>query len=265
MPGGGKGHIIQLLVEGVISHAASLPVKRSAMEAELPEAVLWDMDGTLVDTERLWGIALGELAEHLGGKLSAEARAAIVGTNSWETMRLLFADLDMELTPESFAEADKWLETRMHELFAEDIPWRPGAERALRMVRDAGLRAALVTSTERPLAERALDRIGRHWFDVTVAGDEVDGQNKPHPRPYLQAAQQLGVEARRSVAVEDSPVGSASAAAAGCGVIVVPNEVPVEAGERLLLRETLEGLTMEDLRAALALAAPAAVGGSGPM
>ncbi|WP_043659108.1 HAD family hydrolase [Thermocrispum municipale] len=224
------------------------------MEFELPDAVLWDMDGTLVDTEKLWEIALGELAEHLGGRLSREARAKIVGTNSLQTMRLLFADLGRELTDESYAEANGWLEARMHELFSGDIPWRPGAVDALQMVRETGLPTALVTSTVRPLAERALDHIGRRWFDVTVAGDEVDGKNKPHPRPYLRAAELLGVEPGRCVAIEDSPVGSSAAAAAGCGVIVVPNDVPVEPGPSLLVLETLAGLRPDDLSAAFRLA-----------
>jgi len=223
------------------------------MDFELPDAVLWDMDGTLVDTEKLWEIALAELAGRLGGTLSAETRAAIVGSNSRRTMRLLFDDLGLELTDDAYAEANAWLEARMHELFAGDVPWRPGAEEALRMVRETGLPTALVTSTVRPLAERALDHIGRHWFDTTVAGDEVDGLNKPHPRPYLRAAELLGVAPSRCVAIEDSPVGSAAAQAAGCGVIVVPNDVPVEPGPTMLMLETLVGLRPRHLGDAFAL------------
>ncbi|MGH3433454.1 MAG: HAD family hydrolase [Thermocrispum sp.] len=220
-------------------------------EVGLPDAVLWDMDGTLVDSEKLWEIGLHELAEHLGGRLSPEARLAMVGTNVTVTMELLFADLGLELTPAAFAEADRWLEARMHELFTDEVPWQPGAREALRMVRDTGLPTALVTSTVRSLTEGALDYIGREWFDVTVAGDEVGGENKPHPEPYLIAAGLLAVDPGRCVAIEDSPVGTASAVAAGCSVIVVPGDVDVDPGPRLVKRESLTGLEPADLAAAL--------------
>jgi HAD superfamily hydrolase (TIGR01509 family) len=206
------------------------------------DAVLWDMDGTLVDSEKLWEIGLYELAEVLGGRLTPQTRARMVGTNVRVTFDLLFADLGRPLTPESYAYADAWLEARMHELFAEDIPWQPGAPEALRMVRETGLPTALVTSTVRSLTEGALDYIGREFFDVTVCGDEVDGMNKPHPEPYRRAARMLGVDPRRCIAVEDSPTGVASADAAGCTVHVVPGEVRVEPGERRVFLTSLADL-----------------------
>lgn len=110
---------------------------------------------------------------------------------------------------------------------------------------------ALVTSTERALTEVALDTIGRDFFDVTVCGDEVDGRNKPLPDPYLKAARLLGVEPADCVAVEDSPTGSASAAAAGCTVLVVPCDVEVPIGPGMVSRETLVGLDVPALGALL--------------
>lgn len=217
---------------------------------DLPDAVLWDMDGTLVDSEKLWEIGLYELAERLGGRLSAQARAAMVGANVTVTMELLFADLGLPLTPDAYADADAWLEARMHELFAAGVPWQLGALEALRMVRAKGLPTALVTSTVRSLTEGALDYIGREFFDVTVCGDEVDGKNKPNAEPYLRAARLLSVDPRRCVAIEDSPIGVASAVAAGCGVIVVPGDVAVQPGERRTLRASLTGLDPADLAAA---------------
>lgn len=206
------------------------------------EGVLWDMDGTLVDSEKLWDIGLRELAERLGGRLSDETRAAMVGTNVPTTFDLLFADVGVPLTSQSYADADAWLTARMLELFSEDIPWQPGALDALRMARATGLPTALVTSTVRSLTECLLDHIGREFFDVTVCGDEVDGHNKPHPEPYLRAARLLGVDPSRCVAIEDSPTGVASAVAAGCTVYVVPGEVAVEPGERRVFLTTLADL-----------------------
>jgi HAD superfamily hydrolase (TIGR01509 family) len=210
------------------------------------------MDGTLVDSEKIWDVSLYELAETLGGQLSPVARATMVGANMDRTLQLLFAALGLESRPQALAEAAQWLSRRTAELFSNGLPWRPGAEEALSAVRDAGLRTALVTSTERALTELALDTIGRDFFDVTVCGDEVGGKNKPLPQPYLIAAQLLGVDAADCVAVEDSPTGVAAAAAAGCTVLVVPCEVPVEPGERRVFRDSLVGLDVAELGRLLA-------------
>lgn len=212
-----------------------------------PAAVLWDMDGTLLDSEKLWDIPLYELAERLGGALSLPARQAMVGTNVPTTLDLLYADVGYLPDAEERVEHARWIDKRMAEVLGESPAWRPGAEDALRSVRASGVPTALVTSTERELTEIALDTIGRELFDATVCGDEVGGLNKPLPEPYLRAARLIGVNAADSVAIEDSPTGVASAAAAGCTVLVVPNDVPVEPGERRVFRDSLVGLTIDDL------------------
>ncbi|MGI5500962.1 HAD family hydrolase [Lentzea sp. CA-135723] len=212
-------------------------------------AVLWDMDGTLLDSEKLWDIPLYEYAEKLGGTLSLETRERMVGTNVPTTMRLLFADVGIEPTDADLVDGGAWILRRTEEVFRAGLPWRPGAQEALRAVRASGVPMALVTSTERPLTEVALDTIGRDLFDVTVCGDEVDGLNKPLPEPYLKAARLLGVDAARCVAIEDSPTGVAAAVAAGCTVLVVPCDVEVPEGERRIFRESLVGVDVEVLRA----------------
>jgi HAD superfamily hydrolase (TIGR01509 family) len=213
----------------------------------LPAAVLWDMDGTLIDSEKLWDIPLYELAERLGGRLSLTARQAMVGTNVPTTLDLLFADIGRTPDDDQRAEAARWIDKRMAELYAADVPWQLGAVGALATVRATGLPMALVTSTERPLTELALDTLGRHNFDVTICGDEVNGRTKPHPEPYLKAARLLGVDPTRCVAIEDSPSGTASATAAGCTVLVIPSEVEVPPGPRRIFRDSLVGLTLSDL------------------
>ncbi|MCP2257299.1 haloacid dehalogenase superfamily, subfamily IA, variant 3 with third motif having DD or ED [Streptoalloteichus tenebrarius] len=216
-----------------------------------PAAVLWDMDGTLVDSEKLWDVPLFELAERLGGTLSQATRDAMVGSNMTATLAMLFAEVGREPDQEAMAEAAEWITSRTAELFRAGLPWRPGAFEALRAVRSSGVPMALVTSTERRLTEVALDTIGREFFDVTVCGDEVDGRNKPLPEPYLKAARLLGVSPVDCVAVEDSPTGTAAAVAAGCTVLVVPCEVPVEPGERRVLRDSLVGVDLDELAALL--------------
>ncbi|MFE2752122.1 HAD family hydrolase [Actinosynnema sp. NPDC059335] len=212
------------------------------------EAVLWDMDGTLLDSEKLWDIPLYEFVEKLGGTLSLETRQAMVGSSVPRTMAMLFAEVgEPNPTPEDVADGAAWIMRRTEEVFRAGLPWRPGAQEALRAVRDSGVPMALVTSTERQLTEVALDTIGRDLFDVTVCGDEVDRRNKPLPDPYLKAARLLGANPTRCVAIEDSPTGVASAAAAGCTVLVVPCDVPVEPGERRVFRDSLVGVTLATL------------------
>ncbi|HEX6361156.1 HAD family phosphatase [Actinophytocola sp.] len=229
-----------------------MPAETHPRSPDSPAAVLWDLDGTLLDSEKLWDIPLYELTEKLGGELSAETRQAMVGTNVLVTLNLLYAEVGIpDPGPDQLADGAAWIERRMAEVFRQDLPWRPGAADALATVHAAGLPMALVTSTERALTEIALDTIGRSRFDVTVCGDEVAGENKPLPEPYLKACRLLGVDPAACVAIEDSPTGTASAVAAGCTVLVVPCEVPVEPGERRVLRTSLEGLTVADLTALL--------------
>jgi HAD superfamily hydrolase (TIGR01509 family) len=209
-------------------------------------AVLWDMDGTLVDSEKLWDVSLAELARRLGGELSADTRAAMVGGSMDSTLERMFAEVGLPATPEAMADAGDWLTERTGQLFGTDLRWRPGAPEALRAARAGGLATALVTSTQRLLTERALDWIGREHFDVVVCGDEV-ANPKPAPDPYLRAAELLEVPAWRCVAVEDSPTGTAAAEAAGCGVLVVPNDVEVPAGLGRVHRDGLVGLTVTEL------------------
>lgn len=208
------------------------------------------MDGTLVDSEKLWTVSLRDTARWLGGELSAAARAAVVGSNMADTMVVLFDDLGLEPSPAAVARARDRLVRRTRELFAAGLEWRPGAREALRTVRATGLPTALVTNTERELTELALDGIGRAHFDVTVCGDEVP-RGKPRPDVYLRAAELLGVAVEACVAIEDSPTGVLAAERAGAAVLVVPCEVPVPAGPRRVPRPSLVGLAAADLHDAL--------------
>ncbi len=214
-------------------------------------AVLWDMDGTLVDSEKLWDVALYEAVESLGGTLSEEQRLSLVGSNMDDTARFLLEVCERPVSAESVAEMGEWIRRRTANLFDDALPWRPGAQETLELLRAEGVPMALVTSTERSLTELALNTIGREYFAATVCGDEVDGLNKPHARPYQLGAELLGVPASRCVAIEDSPPGAASAAAAGCAVLVIPNDVVVEPGERLVFRPSLVGLDVPALTALL--------------
>jgi len=216
-----------------------------------PDAVLWDMDGTLVDSEKLWTTSLHDTARWLGGALSPAAREAVVGGDMPRTLATLFDDLGLPHDAERMAAAERFLNDRTAELFAGGLSWRPGAQEALRLLDHLGWPTALVTNTERALTEAALDSIGREHFAVSVCADEVPF-GKPDPDLYLRAAELLGVAPARCLAIEDSPSGALAAERAGAAVLVVPCDVPVPAGPGRVLRPSLVGLTRDDLQASYA-------------
>jgi HAD superfamily hydrolase (TIGR01509 family) len=213
-------------------------------------AVLFDMDGTLVQTEEFWGAAMFELADRLGGRMSDEARARTVGTSMRRSMAVLYADLGVVRSEEQLLADADWVESRAADLMTEGIPWRPGAADLLRAVADSGLGSALVTTTPRRTADIVLRTIradlGTDPFDVTICGDEVPAR-KPDPAPYRQAMRALGVAPDECVVVEDSEVGIASGLAAGAAVLGVPMLQVVEPAAGLTLREDLSGVGLAEL------------------
>ncbi|HZM75384.1 MAG TPA: HAD family phosphatase [Candidatus Limnocylindrales bacterium] len=211
-----------------------------------PEAVLFDMDGTLFDSEVLWDAAINELAASFGAVVPVEIRLAMVGTSMHDSVQLLHDGIGQPWR-DGPASAE-WINERVGQLFETSLVWRPGARELLHAVRAAGVPTALVTATPRKLVELAVETAGRQNFDVLVCGDEVT-HTKPHPEPYATAARLLGVDITRCVAIEDSPTGVASAVAAGATVLAVPNHVPLEAGPRVTLRESLAGVGLADLTA----------------
>ena len=220
-------------------------------------AVLFDMDGTLVETEQLWGEAMFELAARLGGRMSAEARAATVGTSMRVAMETLHADLGVQRTEAELQADAAWVEARTAELMAAGVAWRPGAPELLSSVRAAGLATALVTTTPRALADIVLrsirEGLGADPFDLTVCGDEVPAR-KPDPAPYLQAMAALGVEPGESVVIEDSQAGISAGLASGAAVLGVPAVQAVAPEPGLTLRDGLVGVGVADLAHLLAAA-----------
>ena len=218
-------------------------------------AVLFDMDGTLVETEQYWGESMFELARALGGQMSEAARASTVGSSMRTSMRILHADLGLVRTEEQLQSDARWVENRTAQLLSAGISWCPGARDLLAAVRAEGLRTALVTTTPRKLAEIVLRTIradlGGDPFDVTVCGDEVPAR-KPDPAPYRQAMTALGVEPARCVVVEDSLAGITAGLASGAAVLGVPTVQEVPPARGLTLRDGLVGVGPAELAAVLA-------------
>jgi HAD superfamily hydrolase (TIGR01509 family) len=181
----------------------------------------------------------------LGGELSPTARQRMVGSSMGRSVAILHADLDVDADAESSA---AYLTERTAELFRTDLVWRPGARELLVELHAAGVPTALVTSTRRHLTEIALDTIGREFFAATVCGDEVR-RPKPHPDPYLRAAELIGADPPRCVAIEDSPIGIAAAEAAGCVVIAIPNDVDIDPAPTRHVLPSLTAVSVADLTA----------------
>ncbi len=205
------------------------------------------MDGTLVDSEKLWDVAMEALYAQLGGVLTAEVRAATMGGTADATMRIVYADLGLSPDPAAMADSTRWLYDYTAELFDAGLPWCSGAREIVELLAAQQVPMALVTNSTRSLAERALSSIPRHYFSAVVCGDEV-ARGKPAPDPYRRAAALLGVHPRCCLAVEDSPTGAAAAEAAGCPLLVVPNAVGVPAGPGRNRVASLTGLSVADLR-----------------
>jgi HAD superfamily hydrolase (TIGR01509 family) len=220
------------------------------------QAVLFDMDGTLVQTEELWGQAMFTLAAGLGGRMSDAARERTVGTSLRTSMTILYDDLGITRSEADLRRDARWVEDETGRLLADGVAWQPGARELVAEVRAAGLRTALVTTTPRRLAALVLRSIGEVLpgvpsFDVTVCGDEVSAR-KPDPAPYRQAMGALGVRPERCVVVEDSQSGISSGLAAGAAVLGVPGVQDIAAAPGLVLRGSLVGVGVAELAAVLA-------------
>ena len=203
-------------------------------------AVLFDLDGVLVDSEPLWTVAEEELAAGLGVVWSGAVKAAVLGTRLEAAVPQALELLGVEVTAAAVMDASGFLLTRMAELFRLDLPVFEGALELVDAVRAAGMRTALVSSSYRILVDAALERLGTHRFDVSVAGDEVPA-GKPAPDAYLQACRTLGVPPGDTVVLEDSLAGVVSAEAAGCAVVAVAGVVPVpQTPGRAVVRSLLE-------------------------
>jgi HAD superfamily hydrolase (TIGR01509 family) len=209
------------------------------------QAVLFDMDGTLVDSEKLWDISLTALYDELGGRLTPTVRASMVGGSADDTMQTVYTDLGLD--PAAMAESIRWLHDYTAALFDDGLPWCDGAQDLLEALASEGTPMALVTNTQRELTDRALNSIGRQYFSATVCGDEVP-RGKPAPDAYLRAAALLDLPPDLCLAIEDSVTGTAAAEGAGCPVLVVPNDVAVPVGPRRSHISSLADVGVADLR-----------------
>lgn len=209
----------------------------------LPAAVLWDMDGTIVDTDPYWFEAEHALVERYGGRWSDDHAHAIVGTSLLDGAAYIIEHSPVTLTPHEV------VGELMSEVVAgvrRHLEWRPGARELLAECSAAGVPNALVTMSWQPLARAVAEALPGSPFAVLVTGDEVS-RGKPHPDPYLRAAELLGVDPRDCLAIEDSPTGVRASTSAGVPTIVVPHVVPVPETPGAREVRTLDGASLTGL------------------
>ena len=202
-----------------------------------PAAILFDHDGTLVDTEPVWAAAKVALAAEFGGTWTEQDTLDCLGLSMQFTLDRL-RERGVNLPDE---EINNLLVAKVHETLAQQpVEFLPGIERFLSEVREAQIPAAIVTNATTSVARRTANAAPEGTFSVIIGNDETT-HPKPNPQPYLLAAERLGVDPAQCVAIEDSPSGVRSASAAGMRVIVVPGEleVPAELGTVRLKHEEL--------------------------
>jgi len=209
-----------------------------------PKAVLWDMDGTLIDSEPHWLRSERELAALHDADWTEEDGKSLVGLNLKESSRIFREKTGTPLSSDEVIQ--HWTESVKAGLNKEII-WRPGAKELLIELRRTGIKTALVTMSLRSMALQVVEAMGFDAFDVVVAGDDVV-HGKPHAEPYLKAAHLLGVEPADCVAFEDSISGILSAEAAGTKAVGIPNVMLIPQREGRILWDSLQGKTIKDLR-----------------
>jgi HAD superfamily hydrolase (TIGR01509 family) len=207
-------------------------------------AVLFDMDGTIIDSEPYWMASEQSLAAEHNGTWTTIDSLDVIGKDLNESSKLFKERTNVPL---GIDEIKNRLSNDVQSKLSKEVPWRPGAKELLLELRKRGVKTALVTMSLRRMAQQVVDAIPFDAFDVIVAGDDVT-RGKPHPEAYEKAAGLLGFHPSKCFAFEDSITGLTSAEAAGTYAIGIPNiiEIPQKPGR--VLWPTLEGVTFKQLR-----------------
>jgi HAD superfamily hydrolase (TIGR01509 family) len=201
------------------------------------DAVVFDLDGVVVDTEQVWDEVREQLARERGGRWHHGAQAAMMGMSSPEWSAYMHDEIGLADTP---AEINDEVVQRMLERYRAQLPLIPGAVEAVRRI-GAAFRLGVASSSNRPLIEAVLEGAGiTDLFEAVVSSEEV-ARGKPAPDVYLEAARRLGLEPAQAAAVEDSANGIRAAHAAGMRVLALPNQHYPPPPEALALADVVVG------------------------
>jgi HAD superfamily hydrolase (TIGR01509 family) len=213
-------------------------------EGSALQAVLLDMDGTLVDTEGFWWDVEVDVFARLGHTLDDSWRHVVVGGPMTRSAGFLIEATGAAIT---LAELSVLLNAGFEERIGTALPLMPGAQRLLAELYEQQIPTALVSASHRRIIDRVLASLGPQHFSLSIAGDEVS-RTKPYPDPYLLAAAGLGVDPARCAVVEDTATGVAAAEAAGCQVVAVPSVAPIAPAARRTVVTSLEEVDLAFLR-----------------
>lgn len=204
-------------------------------------AVIFDLDGVLVDSEGVWNAARREVASNHGGRWPPDAQRAMMGMSSTEWSRYMHETLGVRLAPDEIAAE---VVSRLERFYTQRLPLLPGAREAV-VALARGWTLGLASSANRVIIELVLGLAGMDsYFAACVSSEEVP-RGKPAPDVYLEAARRLGISPRSCAAVEDSSNGLQSAAAAGMVVVAVPNREFPPSGDTLTLADVVLGSLRE--------------------
>ena len=215
------------------------------MSKQTFQAVLWDMDGTLVDTEPYWLKSEQEFANRHNATWELSDAEQFIGNSLYDTADILRKKFNLQ--QHSDQEIIDELTSGVIDQIQEELPFRPGALELLLELRQNQIPTALVTMSMTEMAKKVVDKIPFKAFDLVLGGDQVQF-GKPHPEPYSTAAEILGAEPESCIALEDSNTGLTSAETAGTVAIGIPHiaEIPSQPGRILL--DTLAGVNMSRLQ-----------------
>ncbi|MCL1841228.1 MAG: HAD family phosphatase [Propionibacteriaceae bacterium] len=223
----------------------------STPRTDRPFAVLFDFDGTLVDTEPIWMSSEIEILGRYGVPWTLDDARRLCGTSREYSVDTLMGQMarhgaDMTgLDPDSFyAELSGMVARR---IASEDLPFLPGAVELLHALAQEDVPCALVSASPEPMLRQALSRFPHHPLRVLISGSSVS-VGKPAPDGYLLAARQLGVDPADCVVVEDTLSGTQAGLAAGAVVVAVPGQRPIPDAPGMVRVDSLEGMTPDALR-----------------
>lgn len=206
------------------------------------QAVLWDMDGTLIDSEPTWFEVQARIVNATGGSWTPEDAAKLTGADLRTTV-IAMRDAGSRMPPDEMAEQ---LTRMVVDALTRSVTWRPGAHELVMELASAGVRQAIVTTSTTAMTRGVLDALPPGTMHAVVTADTVTLE-KPHPEPYLRAAALMQVDIGRCVAVEDSRVGLTAAIASGARVVGVPSSLPLEESPAWTNWDTLRGRGLTDV------------------
>jgi HAD superfamily hydrolase (TIGR01509 family) len=211
------------------------------------KAVLWDMDGTLINSELLWIEQERAMMNELGAQWSDEDSLHCVGGPMARVDAYMRSKLSLEnqdrFTP---LELTNSLLARMERRLAQGVEFAPGAEKLMKEMRSYSIPLALVSASPRPLVDAALASIGAGNFNITVSDNDV-AQSKPNPEGYLLAARKLSVAIESCLVIEDSITGTTAAIDSGAYVLGLPHFSALPEGPKVIHMKSLEGVTLSTI------------------